>query len=340
METGGESRGPAGPPARPGPRRIRRCLALGGAAILALTCAGPGLPAHLLGLRQTDAGPDHRLSATVDGAPKASAATSVPLLTVPGRASERAARVTEGYARALEREHARRVTAARAWGLRAVPLRAPEPPEEKPELTTEPGHITGPGLPPVIVGVPTDEKIVFLTIDDGAEKDPALLRMLDDLGIPYTGFLADEVAREDYGYFRDALADGHTGQNHSLNHREMTRLSYAEQLAEICGQQAVLERELGQRPTLFRPPYGAYDANTLRAAAECGAEVVPLWAEEAFPDRMEYGRPDGRLHPGDIILTHFRGEGEWDGSMTDLLRRVLDTVTEQGFAIARLEDYV
>jgi peptidoglycan/xylan/chitin deacetylase (PgdA/CDA1 family) len=249
-----------------------------------------------------------------------------------------------GYADRLARAEERRVAAARAWGLRRTPLVPPPPPPPggRPRTDAEPGQISGDGLPPVITRVPTDDKVVFLTIDDGSEKDPRLLRMLRELEIPASGFLADYVARDDYDYFRQARREGTRMHNHTVNHLELTRLSYGEQREEICRQQDTLEREIGERPTLFRPPYGAYDRDTLRAAAGCGVRVVPLWAEEAFPDRIEWSRPDGRLHPGDIILTHFRGPDEWGsgGDMTDMLRRVLDTVTAQGFAVARLEDYV
>ncbi|RBM19519.1 polysaccharide deacetylase family protein [Streptomyces sp. PT12] len=308
------------------PLRARRCGALSGAALLALICSGAGLPPFLLpDGRERDDG----WSATVD----ANAPSAI------GR-SERAFVSVKEYAERLERAEARRAVAAKRWGLRRAPLRPPAPPERKPELTAEPGHVSGAGLPPVIVQVPTDEKVVFLTIDDGAEKDPDLLKMLSQLDVPYSGFLTDEVAREDYGYFRKAVRDGAGMHNHSVSHPEMTRLSYAEQRKEICRQQDTLEKELGERPPLFRPPYGAYDRDTLRAAASCGVEVVPLWAQEAFPDRIDWGRDDRKFHPGDIILTHFRGEAEWSGSMTDMVRRVIDAVTEQGFALACLEDYI
>ncbi|MFI7277756.1 polysaccharide deacetylase family protein [Streptomyces sp. NPDC049879] len=330
---------------RRAPVRVRRSLAIGGATILAVACSG--LPVRLLAhdpARQ-DHGQDqaYGMDATTDSAPGPGAAERVTALALgaPQRDQARtAAHALEAYAEKLERAETRRVAAAKTWGLRKVPLRAPEPPATPPRLAPEPGHLTGEGLPPVIVRVPTDQKVVFLTIDDGADKDPELLRMLRELDLPVSGFLSDEVAREDYGFFRDALEDGHHSHNHTINHREMTRLTYAEQRAEICGQQANLTRELDERPTLFRPPYGAYNRDTLRAAADCGIEVVPLWAEEVFPDRIDYGRADRRFHPGDIVLTHFRGEREWDGSMTDMLRRLLDAVSEQGFAIARLEDYV
>ncbi|WP_241562008.1 polysaccharide deacetylase family protein [Streptomyces hoynatensis] len=323
-------------------RRLLRGAALGGATILALICSGAGLPAFL-----RPAAPEGESDASARLPSAAAPAPGGPELGggLPFGAPQRAqalglADALAGYARNLKHAEALRVAAAKSWGLPRVPLRAPTPPRRKPGLVSEPGHLTGKGLPPVLVQVPTEEKVVFLTIDDGAEKDPELLRMLRELDVPFTGFLSDEVARADYGYFRKAHREGAGMQNHTVNHRELTALSYAEQRAEICRQQDNLEREIGERPTLFRPPYGAYNRDTLRAAASCGIEVVPLWAEEAFPDRIDWGRGDRRLHPGDIILTHFRGEAEWQASMPDMVRRLLRTVTEQGFAVARLEDYV
>ncbi|WP_227870265.1 polysaccharide deacetylase family protein [Streptomyces otsuchiensis] len=248
--------------------------------------------------------------------------------------------LVSAYAERVELAERTRVKAVKTWKVGKPPLRAPAPPREKPKLKTEPGHISGKGLPPVITQVPTKDKVVFLTIDDGAEKDPELLRMMRELDIPYSSFLTDYVSRDDYGYFRTMREEGARIQNHSVNHKEMPRLSLAEQRKEICTQQDVLEKEIGERPTMFRPPYGAYNRDTLKAAAECDVDVVPLWTAEAFADRMEWGRGDGKLYPGDIILTHFRGKGQWAGSMPDMVRLVVKTATEQGFAIARLEDYV
>ncbi|WSA45824.1 polysaccharide deacetylase family protein [Streptomyces sp. NBC_01803] len=283
---------------------------------------------------------EYGLLSVVDAAPPGSGEVGLALGASQRAQARTAADALGAYAKKLERAEARRVAAAKRWGLRRVPLRAPAPPGKKPKLTTEPGLVTGTGLPPVIVSVPTDEKVVFLTIDDGAEKDPELLKMMRELDVPYSGFLTDYVSRDDYGYFRDAHRAGAGMHNHSVNHLEMTTLSYAEQREEICRQQDTLEKEIGERPTLFRPPYGAYDRDTLRAAKSCGIRAIPLWAEEAFPDRIEYGRADQEFHPGDIILTHFRGDDVWEGDMADMVRRVINAATEQGFAIARLEDYV
>ncbi|WP_343234509.1 MULTISPECIES: polysaccharide deacetylase family protein [unclassified Streptomyces] len=246
------------------------------------------------------------------------------------------------YAEKLKAAQQARVVAAKKWGLVKPPLMAPAAPKTKPEITTRDGFEVEDqeNLPPVFTTVPTEEKVVFLTIDDGAEKDPEFLKMMQELKLPYTAFLSDYLVRDNYPYFKEMQAAGVTLNNHTLNHRYMPALSYEKQRQEICGQQDTIEKQFGKRPTLFRPPYGNYNEDTLRAAKSCGVKAVPLWNEEAFPNRMDWREWDKDLHPGDIILTHFRGKEDWKGSMTDMIRHVMKTVTDKGYAVARLEDYL
>ncbi|MER7044414.1 polysaccharide deacetylase family protein [Streptomyces jumonjinensis] len=303
-------------------RRCRRTLA----AVLLLALAGsactvPGPGAQGGADSGADSGAERRSAKRQQAGP-------------PGSPADRAERV--------KRAQVARAAAARKWGLDSTPLAAPEPPAVKPRITTRKGfEVEGADqLPPVFTTVPVDQRVVFLTIDDGREKDPELLRMMTELQIPYSSFLSDYLISDDYGYFREMRDRGVSLHNHTLNHRYMPGLSYAEQKHEICGQQDRLAKRYGTRPPLFRPPYGNYNQDTLRAAKECGVKAVPLWAAEAFPDHMEWREWDRDLHPGDIILTHFRGTDEWEGSMADMIREVMRTVTEKGYAVARLEDYV
>ncbi|UGY93159.1 polysaccharide deacetylase family protein [Streptomyces gobiensis] len=330
-------------------RNVRRTGGASLAALLAVSCAAGSGPSHpgdpdLSGLDEplSASGPPfaehgrHLLAG-----PGGPAAGPDLALGAPRRMQAQLAAASLGaYADRLRRAEARRIAAVKRWKVRKTPLRPPAPPERKPELRSDPGHISERGLPPVITRVPTDDKVVFLTIDDGHEKDPELLRMLRELDVPYSAFLADYVANDNYAYFREMSRDGVAINNHTLHHREMNKLSYEQQRREICGQQEVLAKEIGRTPGLFRPPYGVYNRDTLRAAASCGIRAVPLWAEEAWAKRFDWSRADRRLHPGDIILTHFRGPEHWGGTMTDMVRRTLRTVTDQGFALARLEDYI
>ncbi|MFF5565823.1 polysaccharide deacetylase family protein [Streptomyces sp. NPDC012623] len=248
-------------------------------------------------------------------------------------------------AEAVRKAQAVRAVAAKKWGLEKTPLAVPPPPAVKPEITNRKGfeiadEQEGENLPPVFTTVPVKDKVVFLTMDDGMEKDPELLRMMTELKIPYTAFLSDYVINDNYGYFKQMQDRGVTLQNHTLNHKYLPGLSYEEQRREICDQQDKLEKRYGKRPTLFRPPYGNYNGDTVRAAKSCGVKGLPLWTAEAYPDRMEWREWDEDLHPGDIVLTHFRGRDDWNATMPDLIRAALKRITDKGYAVARLEDYV
>ncbi|MFC5723408.1 polysaccharide deacetylase family protein [Streptomyces gamaensis] len=241
---------------------------------------------------------------------------------------------------ALQQTPAERAAAARKWGVEQIPLLPPLPPAVKTHPATPDWAFQGADLIPAFGSVPTTDKVVFLTIDDGGHKDPEFLQMVRDLHVPFTMFLTDENVGGDYHYFNELRALGNSIQNHTLKHPQLNHESYERQREEICGQQDILERETGTRPRLFRPPYGDFDHDTLAIAEECGVQAAPLWAEEAFADRIDYREDDARFHPGDIILTHFNGPEEWNGSMGDMLRLVLRKATEQGYALARLDDYV
>ncbi|MEV0240562.1 polysaccharide deacetylase family protein [Streptomyces sp. NPDC050674] len=254
------------------------------------------------------------------------------------------ARALDSYATKLRAAHAARVAAARRFGLRKVPLSAPPPPAHKPRIRTRKGFEVEDhrelGLPPVFTRIPTRDKVVFLTIDDGAEKDPAFLRMMSELDVPYTAFLSGYLVKDDTRYFRKMQSRGVVLNNHTLYHPNLRGMSYQAQKREICGMQRYLERRFGTRPVLFRPPYGSYDRATLRAAKTCGIVYAPLWNEEVFADHWEYREADRKLRPGDIVLTHFRGRDQWKGTMADMVRRFLNNVTAQGYAVGRLEDYL
>ena len=63
-------------------------------------------------------------------------------------------------------------------------------------------------------------KVVFVTIDDGIEKDPKFIQMVKDFQIPLTISLADVLIRDDYAYFEKLCETGYISiQNHTVHHR-------------------------------------------------------------------------------------------------------------------------
>ncbi|WP_325100290.1 polysaccharide deacetylase family protein [Streptomyces broussonetiae] len=220
------------------------------------------------------------------------------------------------------------------WGLTPLPV-PPQPPADKPVKLSATGTV------PVFTHLPTSQKVVFITVDDGQEKDPKFIEMMRDLKIPITMFLMNDAIKPDYAYFRSLQALGNHIQNHTLHHPVMSTIPLARQKEEVCGDQKILTKEYGTAPLLFRPPYGAYNSNTKIAVGECGPRAIVWWRESMQIRNMQYQAGDKKLHDGDIILAHFRGPSELKGAtMTQMFANLLRRIQEQGFAVARLEDYI
>jgi peptidoglycan/xylan/chitin deacetylase (PgdA/CDA1 family) len=213
---------------------------------------------------------------------------------------------------------------------------APAPPAVKPiTLSTSD--------PTVFSRVPMTDKVVFVTIDDGIEKDPNLIQMVKDFQIPITIYLADVLIRDDYAYFEKLYETGYISiQNHTVTHPlDMPSLAASRQLYEISGQQEKLRKEYGVTPYIFRPPGGNYGATTIASASEAGLKGLMLWKEAMQITDMEYQTSAHRLNPGDIILCHFRGPAQLHGeTMVHMMIRLYKHIQAQGFTVADVTKYV
>lgn len=101
----------------------------------------------------------------------------------------------------------------------------------------------------------------------------------------------------------------HEFGNHTWDHRDLARLDYAACVAELTRTSDAMERLLGARPVLMRPPYGHLAGSTLLACNDLGLTPV-LWSRQML--EYEYrNEPSGlaeyiaaSVQPGDIILAH------------------------------------
>jgi peptidoglycan/xylan/chitin deacetylase (PgdA/CDA1 family) len=213
---------------------------------------------------------------------------------------------------------------------------APPPPAVKPLRLSA-------SDPKVFSHLPMTDKVVFVTIDDGIEKDPTFIQMVKDFQIPITISLADVLIRDDYAYFEKLHETGHVSiQNHTVTHPlHMPGLSASRQLDEISGQQEKLHREYGTRPYIFRPPGGNYDATTIASVSAAGLKGLMLWKEAMEITDMEYQTSAHTLNPGDIILCHFRGPAQLHGeTMVHMMIHLYKHIQAQGFTVADVTKYV
>lgn len=188
------------------------------------------------------------------------------------------------------------------------------------------------GSAPTRNHVETTDPVVFLTIDDGRVRDQRVFDFLLEHHIPATLFLNPGYVRRDPAYFAQFLQLGGSVNSHTRNHPKLDELPYGQQQAEICDAADDLEELVGARGRLMRPPFGDWNGDTQNAAASCGLAAVVLWRASANNGQLAVQGADD-LHPGDIILCHFRDD------LYGNLQMLLDRVKAEGLTFARLEDY-
>ena len=207
--------------------------------------------------------------------------------------------------------------------LRPGPLAQPSP--------TTP--VTFSQTTPAIDRVPTTDKVIFLGIDDGLVRDPAVITLLKQERVPLTLFLVRQPAVDGQAFFQEMQSVGATVQAHTIAHPQLKKLGYSDQHHQICDDVTELGTLFGTRPTLFRPPYGEWNETTRSVVGQCNLHALILWRGATNDGRLDLiGGPD--FHPGDILLMHFR---------TDLLQNlklVFARARAQGYRIGRIEDYL
>ena len=204
--------------------------------------------------------------------------------------------------RAVSRADGTRVR-SRPRRRRPGPTRSPLPPAPVPTVGELPTSSAG---APLVSRVPTTDRVVFVTIDDGLVQDPAVVELVRRMRIPVTLFLVRDFAQQGQAYFQQFVDLGGLVEAHTVKHPDLTTLSAERQYTEICGPLDAFEGLFGRRPVLFRPPGGAYNSTTQSIAASCGYQYVVNWTAAANDGRIDWQAAS--MQPGDIVLFHFRDD--------------------------------
>lgn len=160
---------------------------------------------------------------------------------------------------------------------------------------------------------------VALTFDDGPSPyTPQVLAVLKQFDVKATFFLWGQHVRQFPDYARQELAAGHVSGNHTWTHPHLTTLSNAAVMKELTNTQNEIRQVTGFTPTLFRPPYGDYDANVLAVAGQAGLPSTIAWSYapldwEMPPASVIASRVLSNTSNGSIILLH---DGGGDRSQT------------------------
>lgn len=167
------------------------------------------------------------------------------------------------------------------------------------------------GLGPAVTHFRTDQREVWLTIDDGPHPTttPAMLDLLDAHQARATFFLVGQNVQRHPELVSEILRRGHTIGNHTQTHPQNTfwfagtreTAREIDSCANALGKTGVLTRH-------FRPPVGLKNHALHPLLVLRGLDLV-LWSARGFDTvwddpQKSFTRIVAQLKPGAIILVH------------------------------------
>jgi peptidoglycan-N-acetylglucosamine deacetylase len=177
--------------------------------------------------------------------------------------------------------------------------------------------------------------VIALTIDDGPSPvyTPQVLSILEKYRIT----AAFSMVGQNVSYYpsiaREVADAGHTIVNHTWNHANLMSVKRSHLPGEVDRATDAIQYATGQRPGMFRAPYGAWSPTLLDYLAS--EKLAPLdWSV----DPADWSRPGvgkivksimGATKTGSIILAH---DGGGDRAQTvAALRIVIPRLLDEGY---------
>lgn len=157
-------------------------------------------------------------------------------------------------------------------------------------------------------GASEDGVSLMFNVYWGTEEVYGILDVLDEYDAKATFFLGGSWADDNVSCVREIAGRGHEIGSHGYFHRDHDKLGYEENLSEIRTSVEFLSLASGQTVSLFAPPSGAYNAETLDACDALSLRAV-MWSRDTvdWRDKDEelcFSRATRDAKGGDLILMH------------------------------------
>lgn len=199
----------------------------------------------------------------------------------------------------------------------------------------------------LIAQVPTDEKVVALTYDDGPDptNTPAVLNALQKHKAAATFFVLGKRVAAHPEIIRRIKREGHELGSHGYSHPNYNKYNQAGIADDITRTSAIIRKITGQNPVLFRPPGGylSYDMVDICRKQQL---TIAYWTyqQDSKDWRNGVGAAQIAAHitrnlaPGQIILLHDGApNGLQTARATDI---VLGTLEKEGYRVVTMSELI
>lgn len=182
-------------------------------------------------------------------------------------------------------------------------------------------------------------KICALTFDDGPDKKytSQICEILDQYQVKATFFIIGQNVQAHPAVLQQLINSGHEIGNHSYSHPDFTRLS-ASALRKQLEQTNTALAKYSATPRWFRPPYGAFNSTSIKAAAALGMNTV-LWSvdtrdwttpgAERIKERVLAG-----VIPGAVVLLH-----STNAQTVAALPAIIEGLQDKGYTLVTMSQW-
>ncbi len=180
-----------------------------------------------------------------------------------------------------------------------------------PHLATYVPRWTSGLFPDILWHVPTEERVAFLTFDDGPTTalTQRILGILERFNAGATFFLMGENAASQPGLVRQMIEAGHTVGNHTYTHPNAWITSPSQIVVELDRTTSVLEHLSGSAVRFMRPPYGRFTPG-IRKWCRVRRQRLVMWdvmPGDFYPTSTAHGIERHLLQTtrtGSIVVLH------------------------------------
>ena len=192
-----------------------------------------------------------------------------------------------------------------------------------------------------IYSVDIEEKKVAISFDCawGVEYTDKLLDIMQKNDVRCTFFAVQFWVEKHPEYAEKIVRAGHELGTHSRTHSYMSKLSKSQIQDELTTSCEAIERVTGQKPTLFRAPYGDYDNELIDTATAMGLYTIQ-WDVDSLDWKNLSGteialRIVNGAKNGSIILCHNNGL-----HTAESLPMVFSTLKNRGFEFVPIGELI
>lgn len=192
---------------------------------------------------------------------------------------------------------------------------------------------------PIVCKAITGKKEIAISFDDGpaANYTPEILNLLKSENVKATFFCIGNRIAGNESILKQIHADGHIIGNHSFSHHTLFDLFSAKKMqADMKQMDAEMERVIGLRPKLFRPPYGVTNPNLKKAIIKGGYTPVG-WSVRSLDtvaknESKLLRKITAGISPGAVFLFH-----DTCSITRNVLPEFIQEVKKRGYQIVPLD---